>query len=56
MQRQVDLCEFKTNLVYRVGYRTARVVIQRNPLKKRKEKKEKRKKERKDKIPVLKHI
>ena len=31
-QRQVDLCEFKSNLVYRVSSRTARAVTQRNPV------------------------
>ena len=29
-QRQTDLCEFKTSLVYRVSSRTARAVTQRN--------------------------
>ena len=31
-QRQVDLCEFKAGLVYRVSSRTVRAVIQRNPV------------------------
>jgi hypothetical protein len=30
-QRQVDLCEFKANLVYRASFRTARAT-QRNPV------------------------
>jgi hypothetical protein len=34
-QRQVDLCEFKTSLVYRASSRTARVT-QRNPVSKNK--------------------
>ena len=29
-QKQVDLCEFKASLVYRVSSRTVRTVIQRN--------------------------
>ena len=35
-QRQVKLCEFKVNLVYRVSSRIARVVTQRNPVYKKK--------------------
>ena len=31
-QRQMDLCEFKTNLVNRASSRTARDVTQRNPV------------------------
>ena len=30
-QRQMDLCEFKASLVYRVSFRTARAT-QRNPV------------------------
>ena len=30
--RQVDLSEFETSLVYKVSYRTARAVTQRNPV------------------------
>ena len=33
-QRHMDLCEFKTNLVYRVSSQTARTVTQRNPVSK----------------------
>ena len=33
-QRQVDLCEFETSLVYRARSRTARAVTQRNPVSK----------------------
>ena len=33
-QRQVDLCEFKISLVYRVSSRTVRTVTQRNPVSK----------------------
>jgi hypothetical protein len=33
-QRQGDLCEFKASLVYRLVSRTARAVIQRNPVSK----------------------
>ena len=35
-QTQVDLCEFEASLVYRVSFRTARIVIQRNPVSKKK--------------------
>ena len=45
-QRQVDLCEFQTSLVYRAGSRTARVT-QRNP-EGRKERKEGRKKRKRE--------
>jgi hypothetical protein len=52
----VGLFEFEASLVSRVSSRTARAVIQRNPVlkkkkkrKKEKEKKEKKKKERKEK-------
>ena len=38
-QRQMDLCEFKANLVYRESSRTARVVTQRYPVSKIKNKK-----------------
>ena len=31
-QRQTDLCEFEASLVYRVSFRTARAVTQRNPV------------------------
>ena len=34
--RQVDLCEFKASLVYRVSSRTARTVTQRNTVSKNK--------------------
>ena len=36
-QRQVDFCEFKASLVYRVSSRTARTVSQRNPVSKNKQ-------------------
>ena len=36
--KQVDLCEFKASLVYRVSSRTARA-IQRNPVSKKNQKK-----------------
>ena len=35
-QRQTDLCEFKTSLVYRASMRTARAFTQRNPVLKNK--------------------
>ena len=41
-QRQADLCEFEVSLVYRVSSRTARAVIQRNPVLKQTKKKEKK--------------
>ena len=31
-QRQVDLCEYKASLVYRVSFRTARAIIERNTI------------------------
>jgi hypothetical protein len=31
-QRQVDLCDFKANLVYKVSSRTAKAITQRNPV------------------------
>ena len=31
-QRQVDLCEFKLSLVYRVSFRTGSKATQRNPV------------------------
>ena len=31
-QRQLDLCEFKASLVYRVSSRIVRAVTQRNPV------------------------
>ena len=31
-QRHVDLCEFETNLVYRVSSMTVRAVTQKNPI------------------------
>jgi hypothetical protein len=31
-QRQVDLCDFETSLVYKSSSRTVRVVTQRNPV------------------------
>ena len=37
--RQVDLCEFKANLVYRVSSRTVRAVRQRKPVSKNKTRK-----------------
>ena len=33
-QRQVDVCEFKASLVYKMGPRTARAVTQGNPVSK----------------------
>ena len=42
-QRQVDLCEFKANLVYRVSFKTARAT-QRNPVSKKQTNKKVRKK------------
>ena len=39
-QRQVDLCEFKDSLVYRVSFRTSRAT-QRNPVLKNKKTKTK---------------
>ena len=36
-QRQSDLCEFKASLIYKVSFRTARAVTQRNPVSKNKE-------------------
>ena len=33
-QRQMDLCEFKASLVYKVSSKTARTVSQRNPVSK----------------------
>ena len=47
-QRQVDLCEFKASLVYRVVSRTARAK-QRNPVSKNQKKKKKEKKKPKPK-------
>ena len=47
-QKQVYLCEFRASLVYRVSFRTARVITQRNSVlknQKGKRKKERRKKE-----------
>ena len=35
-QRQVDLCEFKVSLIYKVSSRTARAVTQRSPVFKKK--------------------
>ena len=37
-QRQVDLCEFKASLVYRMSSQTARAVTKRNPDSKNQEK------------------
>ena len=37
-ERQVDLCEFKASLVYKVRYRTARTATQRNPVSKKQNK------------------
>ena len=34
-QRQADICEFKTSLIYRASFRTARAVTQRNPVSKK---------------------
>ena len=31
-QRQVDLCEFDTNLIYRASFRTGKAVTQRIPV------------------------
>ena len=31
-EKQTDLCEFKTSVVYRASSRTARAVTQRNPV------------------------
>ena len=42
-QRQAELCEFKTSLVYKVSSRSAKAVTQRNPVSKN-EKKNKEKK------------
>ena len=38
-QRQVNLCEFEANLVYRVSSRTARSVTHRNPVSKNQKRK-----------------
>ena len=35
-QRQVEICEFKANLGYKISSRTARTVIQRNLISKNK--------------------
>ena len=40
-QRQLDLCEFKASMVYKVSFRTARTVTQRNSVSKTKQTKQK---------------
>ena len=40
-QKQADVCEFKTSLVYKVSSRTTRAVTQRNPVLKKKKSKTK---------------
>ena len=42
-QRQADPCKFKANLFYKMSSRTARAVIQRNPVSKKKQTKTKNK-------------
>jgi hypothetical protein len=56
-QRQVDLCEFKASLVYRMNSRTARAT-QRNPVSKNKTKQNKTKqnKTKQNKMSVLPHL